>query len=179
MKKRHYIQALLLALLFLTGCMGNSKLPTIRIGDPAPDFKVELLDGSKVSLEDFKGKPLVVTFMAEWCPCSNDSAPVFKEAYKIYHPKGVEFIIFGFQDSRSKFAKFIKRQNIPFPAAYDKGDRIGHSYGVNAPPTTFFITADGRIKNSYYGKIDKLDKLSAWIDEIVAGSGEQAAQKTG
>ncbi len=180
-KTKGRVYTLVLAALVLTGCsIDTAKQPSVRIGDPAPGFTVELLSGGKVSLDDFKGRPLVVTFMAEWCPCSNDSAPVFKEAYRLYHPKGVEFLMFGFQDSRSKFKKFVEEQGFSFPAAYDSGDSIGHSFGVNAPPTTFFITPDGRIKNAYYGKIDELDKLTTWIEEIVAdGGGEGPAPAAG
>lgn len=152
----------------------GSKEPTARIGDPAPDFSVESTSGKAVKLGDFRGKPLVISFMAEWCPCSNKSAPIFKEAYNAYHPRGVEFLILGFQDSRTKFRKFVDRQEFPFPAAYDRGDGIGASYGVMAPPTTFFITPDGKIQRAFYGKIEEKEKLFSWIDELVskkAGSG--------
>ncbi len=157
--------------LIMAGCSGNStgsKEPTAKIGGSAPAFSVEATDVRTVRLEDFKGKPLVLTFMAEWCPCSNESAPVFKEAYKDYNPGGVEFMILGFQDSRSKFSEFVKRQAFPFPAAFDKGDAIGGSFGVLAPPTTFFITPEGKIQRAFYGKIEEKDKLYAWIDELIA-----------
>lgn len=155
----------------LWGCSGStgSKEPVARIGAEAPMFKVVSTAGSEISLSDFKGSPLVLTFMAEWCPCSNESAPVFKKAYTEYSPKGVKFMMLGFQDSRSKFSKFVERESFPFPAAYDKRDRIGISYGVNAPPTTFFIGADGKIKRAFYGKIDEIDTLTLWIDELLEG----------
>lgn len=155
----------------LAGCSGGSngsKEPTAKIGESAPAFSVEATDGRTVRLEDFKGRPLVLAFMAEWCPCSNESAPVFKEAYGEYNPRGVEFMILGFQDSRSKFSEFVKRQGFAFPAAFDKGDAIGTSYGVLAPPTTYFITPDGKIQRAFYGKIDKKEKLFGWIDELIA-----------
>jgi len=170
----------LVALVFIVaGCSGSngSKEPTAKIGDSAPAFSVEATDGSTVTLDNFKGKPLVLTFMAEWCPCSNKSAPVFKEAYAKYHPEGVEFMIFGFQDSRSKFSDFVKRQAIPFPAAYDSSDAVGTSYGVLAPPTTFFIGSDGKIKRAFYGKIEEKDRLYGWIDEIVAAKAPPEEKK--
>lgn len=152
-------------LLAAAGC--SSKEPTARIGDPAPDFTVSTVLGKTIKLEEFRGKPLVLTFMAEWCPCSNKSAPVFKEAYRTYHPKGVEFVILGFQDSQSKFNEFVTRQAFPYPAAFDKDDKIGISYGVHAPPTTFFILPDGKIQRAYYGKITEIQQLSDWIDEML------------
>lgn len=73
----------------------------------------------------------------------------------------------GMQDSESKFRKFVEKQGFQFYSGFDKGDSIATLYGVSAPPTTFFIGADGRIASSFYGKIVEIDKLSAWIDEIV------------
>lgn len=156
----------MISFLFLVSCQA-SKDPAITIGAPLPEFTIELLTGETVTSGDFKGKPLVVAFMAEWCPCSNDSAPAFKEAHSRYSQKGVEFLIVGFQDSEEKFRKFVERKRLPFRAAFDKGDRVGGSFGVIAPPTTFFITADGLVHNAFYGKIDDPDKLSAWIEEIL------------
>ena len=158
---------LYLSMFLLIVACGRSVEPEAVVGGPAPGFEVKLIDGRTVRLEDFKGHPLVLTFMAEWCPCSNESAPVFKEAYQRYHPRGVEFLMLGFQDSQSKFRSFVEREKIPFPAGFDKGDRIGTRYGVNAPPTTFFITADGIIRRAFYGKIVEPEKLSQWIDEIL------------
>lgn len=167
--------------LALSGCSGGdnnaSKEPTATIGSSAPAFALKTVDGRDLTLESFRGKPLVLTFMAEWCPCSNKSAPVFKEAYAEFNPKGVEFAMLGFQDSRSKFGEFVKRQALPFPAAYDEGDEVGTSYGVVAPPTTFFITPDGKIQRAFYGKIEERDKLFAWVDELLSKSSVPADAK--
>jgi len=150
-----------------TACSGpQDKQPTARVGAAAPAFTLSLASGGSVTLDSFKGKPLVITFMASWCPCSNESAPVFKEAYSKYNPKGVEFLMMGIQDSESKFKKFVDRKQFPFPAGFDKGDKIARLYGVNAPPTTFFIDQDGKIARAYYGKLVEIEKLSAWVDEI-------------
>lgn len=157
----------LLLLTILTACSGpQDKQPTARVGAAAPAFTLTLANGGSITLDSFKGKSLVITFMASWCPCSNESAPVFKEAYSKYNPKGVEFLMIGIQDSESKFKKFIDKQQFPFPAGFDKGDKIARLYGVNAPPTTFFIDQAGKIARAYYGKVVEIEKLSAWVDEI-------------
>jgi len=167
----------LLVFLVFAGCGDSAPLgapPTLENGSPAPDFSVKLLDGKDVTLESFKGKPLVMTYMASWCPCSHDSAPVFINAYGDYHPKGVEFIMLGIQDSESKFDKFVKKEGFPYPAGYDEGDRIARRYGVSAPPTTFFIDSSGKVISSFYGKIVEKEKLAAWIDQIMPKEPENA-----
>ena len=154
-------------LLLTVSCSGpQDKPPSARVGAAAPAFTLNLVSGGSVTLDSFKGKPLVITFMASWCPCSNESAPVFKEAYSKYNPKGVEFLMMGIQDSESKFKKFVDKKQFPFSAGFDKGDKIARLYGVNAPPTTFFIDQGGKIARAYYGKLVEIEKLSAWVDEI-------------
>lgn len=165
-----HILVISVALILSAGCgKGGPRgtQPTIKIGEPAPAFTLELIDGSTVTLDTFKGKPLVIVYMASWCPCSHDSAPVFKEAYEKYHPIGLEFIMLGIQDSRSKFTKFVKKEGFLFPAGFDKKDRIARTYGVSAPPTSFFINSEGKVVSAFYGKIDQKEKLNGWIDEIV------------
>lgn len=176
MKKLEKITLSLFMLIAATGCGGSSPRgtqPTVAIGQPAPPFTLELLDGRTATLDTYKGKPLVIINMASWCPCSHESAPVFKDIYEKYHPKGVEFLMIGIQDSRSKFAKFVKKKEFQFPAGFDKGDRISRIYGVSAPPTTFFINAEGKVVSAFYGKIVDRDKLSAWVDEIITKEGGQ------
>ena len=173
LRKRSFL--LLSLTLFFIGCSDGSSpggtQPTIEIGAPAPSFSIDLLKGGTVTLDSYRGNPLVLIYMASWCPCSKESAPVFKEVYEKYHKVGVEFLMLGMQDSGSKFKKFVEKQDFKFPAAFDKGDKVATLYGVSAPPTTFFIGADGNIASSFYGKIVELDKLSAWIDAIVPGEG--------
>jgi len=158
---------LLLLLTVLIGCSGpQDKQPTAKVGATAPAFILKLVNGGSATLDNFKGKPIVITFMASWCPCSNESAPVFKEAYSKYNPRGVEFLMIGIQDSESKFKKFVEKKEFPFPSGFDKGDKIARLYGVNAPPTTFFIDKDGKIARAFYGKLIEIEKLSAWVEEI-------------
>lgn len=159
----------LIIVLSLVGCNKGPRgaQPAIKIGEPAPAFSLELIDGRTVTLDTFKGKPLVIIAMASWCPCSHESAPVFKDIYNEYHPKGVEFLMLGIQDSKSRFVKFVKKKEFLFPAGFDNGDRIARLYGVSAPPTSFFINSEGKVLSAFYGKVIEKERLSAWIDEIV------------
>ena len=168
LQARYVFCALLIA---VAGCSMDSSPkgapPSLESGSPAPQFALELTEGSSVTLDRYKGQPLVLIYMASWCPCSHESAPVFKEVYEAYHPKGVEFLMLGIQDSKSKFTKFVKKKGFKFSAGFDKGERIARLYGVSAPPTTFFINKEGVVVSSFYGKIIEKERLSAWIDEIM------------
>lgn len=163
------LTAYCLLLTVFIGCSSGpqGKQPTARIGEPAPAFTLNLVDGTTIGLDSFRGKPLVITYMASWCPCSHESAPVFKSAYNIYHPRGVEFLIIGIQDSERRFKRYLQDKQFQFPGGFDEKGRIARLFGVNAPPTTFFISRDGKIIRAFYGRITRLNQLSDWIEEII------------
>lgn len=139
----------------------------LQVGEKAAPFALELVSGKQSQLEQYAGKGLVITFMSSWCPCSNDSMPLMKQAYA-KHGSQVAFLMIGIQDSRSKFEKFVEKWQVPFPAGYDKGDRIAADYGVSSPPTTFFIDKSGIVKRAFYGNIAKKpEEFQRWVEEII------------
>jgi peroxiredoxin len=151
----------------LSGCSEEGR-PLLQVGEKAPPFTLELLNGEQSHLDLYTGKGLVITFMSSWCPCSNQSIPLIKKAYLEHKDNDIVFLMFGIQDAKSKFEKFVAKWEVPFPVGYDKGDRIARDYGVSSPPTTIFIDKTGTVKRAFYGNIaDKKDELPAWIEEII------------
>jgi len=162
-----YLVTVFFLSILITGCM-EDKGKILQIGQKAPPFSLDLLDGKQTSLDQYAGKGLAITFMSSWCPCSKDSIPFFKEAYKKYKNDNIQFLMIGIQDARGKFEKIVAKWKVPFPAGYDKGDRIARDYGVQAPPTTIFIDKDGSVKRVFYGNIkDKEKEFPQWIEEIL------------
>ena len=152
--------------ILISGCSEEGK-PLLQVGEKAAPFTLELIEGGQVHLENYAGKGLVITFMSSWCPCSNESLPLMKQVYTTRKDDQIVFLLVGIQDSRSKFEKFVKKWDVPFPSGYDKGDRIARDYGVSSPPTTYFIDKNGIVKRAFYGNIAKKpDEFQQWIKEI-------------
>jgi len=151
----------------ISGCSEESK-PLLQVGEKALPFTLELIGGQQIQLGDYAGKGLVITFMSSWCPCSNESMPLMKQAHATHQNDQIVFLMIGIQDSRSNFEDFVKKWNSPFPAGYDKSERIANDYGVSAPPTTFFIDKNGIVKRAFFGNIAKKpDEFRQWVEEII------------
>ncbi|NIR17236.1 MAG: TlpA family protein disulfide reductase [Desulfobacterales bacterium] len=134
----------------------------------APALSLTTLKGEVKKIGDYQGSGLIMIFMSSWCPCSNDSIPIVKEAYMRQEGEGVKFLMIGIQEARSKFERFVDRRGIGFPAVYDSGKKISRAFGVNAPPTMVFIDADGKVTRVFYGNIkDKEKEFAAWVKEIM------------
>ena len=61
----------------------------IKNGTTAPDFTLPANDGKTYSLSQFKGKPVVVEFMAPWCPHCQDDSQFMNEVYTKYSGQGL------------------------------------------------------------------------------------------
>jgi len=160
--------ATLCLLAILLGGCGEEGRVLLQVGEKAPPFTLTLIDGKQVSLDQYAGKALVITFMSSWCPCSNDSIPLIKEAYLAHKDDNIAFLMVGIQDAESKFEKFVEKWKVPFPAGYDEDDKIARDYGVGSPPTTIFIDSSGIVKRAFYGNIaEKKQELPQWVEEIL------------
>lgn len=134
----------------------------------APDFTVYDLEGNRVSLSDFFGKPIIVNFWASWCgPCQMEM-PDFDEAYAAYKDE-IEFLMVnmtdGSRETLEKASSFIEEKGYSFPVYYDTDYSAAITYSVSSLPTTYFIDAEGNLTAHARGAIDA-DTLQKGIDMI-------------
>ena len=133
-------------------------------GKPAPDFTLRRLDtGTPVKLSDLRGKPIVLNFWASWCgPCKMEH-PVVSMAARRY---GQEFQFFGvvFEDTEENARVFAGTPDPSFPQLVDERSRMAVDYGVTGVPETYFIDAQGIIRDKVAYPIDPrtmAEKLAA------------------
>jgi cytochrome c biogenesis protein CcmG/thiol:disulfide interchange protein DsbE len=145
--------------------MNTQLLP--KVGTEAPNFTVTDLLGNKVSLSDFKGQPVWLTFWGSWCPPCRAEMPDMVEAYKELQPKGVVMLAVSLDEPAINATSFAALNHATF-VAYSDPDRsaTGASYPILNFPTHIFIGKDGKVK--------ELILKSMSVDEAV-GYGEEIA----
>ena len=131
-------------------------IKTGTVGKPAPAFALpSLADGSTVSLDQYKGKIVVLNFWSSWCiPCKEEN-PALTDAWERY--RGTDVVLLGvvFQDSADAARAYTTRLGNTWISAIDDDGRVSLSYGVFGPPETYFIGADGIIAGRHIGPIDQ------------------------
>ncbi len=132
---------------------------------PAPDFTVILFSGKEVSLNDFKGKPLIINFWASWCGPCREEAPVLVKVAKEYKNK-VQFLGIVFQDTEVDAKKFIEEFKVKYPNGMDPGGQAAQDYQITGVPETFFIDADGMLRAKWLGALTE-ERLKSLAEPIM------------
>ena len=135
---------------------------------PAPLLVGQTLDGRTLTLEQLRGKPVLVTFWATTCPSCIEEMPHLAELYRDLHPKGLEIIGVAMSyDPPEQVQAMVKRRQIPYPVIPDVQSRIAHEFDrVQLTPTTVLISPDGRIVQYRLGLLD-MPKLRQTIQEML------------
>jgi thiol-disulfide isomerase/thioredoxin len=120
----------------------------VLIGKVAPDFSQNPIDGKTVSLENFKGKYVLVDFWASWCiPCRKEH-PTFLKIYENYKIKNFEIVSVSIDEDKTAWINASKADKISWTNLLDakgQANEIAVKYGVQAVPANFLIDPNGVI----------------------------------
>lgn len=131
----------------------------------APNFTLTDSSGKTVTLEDFRGKPVVVNFWATWCGFCVKEMPHFEESFQ-QHGDEIQFLMVNVQESPDVAKPFIEKYGYSFPVYYDSNGSASGMFGVSGLPATFFIDAEGNAVAQARGAIS-LETLQRGIDMLL------------
>ena len=142
---------------------GQSVLPVVDLrgvdnkgaglepGVRAPDFALAYPDGSRSTLADLRGQPVVVNFWATWCAPCRAEMPELVDAYQQHKDEGLVVIGVNEQEGEDEAVKFMEEFGIDFPVVLDSRGDLASLYTARGLPTTIFIDRDGNISEQWRG----------------------------
>lgn len=154
--------ALLLGVVVALSACDNTA-PKLNTGAAAPPFSAARLDGSTTRFPDeFRGKPVVIRFWADWCRYCEGEMKAIEQVYQRRREKGLQVLAVNAGQDQKAVAAFIARIGVTYPALLDENSEIARQYGVTGLPTTYFVGADGAIKAKVVGEADEatFDRLA-------------------
>ena len=123
------------------------------IGAAAVGFELKTLDGQRVRLETFSGRPLIMNFFASWCDPCREEMPLINALASKADENGYAVLGVAIQDRRAWVMEFAREAGVVFPVALDLNSKVQRAYRVLGPPTTFFIDAQGVIRDIVMGPV--------------------------
>src|SRR5688572_17209095 len=130
----------------------------------APDFSVTTLDGEFVTLEDLRGKVVLLDFWGTWCPPCRESTPSLVRYSKRHNPE--VFTIVGIavnEPSDQGWRDYVEKNKMAWPQYIDSTRKIAALFKINAFPTYIVVDADGVIR----------DRRTGWNSETMTSIDDQ------
>ena len=121
----------------------------------APPFSLNALNGSQVSLSDFKGKPLLLLFWATWCDACKEEI-LLLEKFSQGRKDQLTIVLITIDGQRKKRAQqFISENKITFPVLLLLKEKVMDSYGaIGWYPQIFLIDREGMLIGKIIGQRD-------------------------
>jgi len=163
MKKRGVKIALDILVLVAIYFIAQSYMQRNLASGTAPEISSNLIDGSPVQLNQYRGKPLLLHFWATWCSiCKLEQASIqsLSDSYQV--------VTVAMQSgSNQDVENFMRQQSLSFHAIADPTGNISSQYGVNAVPTSFILDSNGKILFTETGFSSEWGlRLRLWIAEL-------------
>lgn len=150
----------LAAFVSLPGCSG---------AQAAPESTFVLLDGSKKTTADLKGKVTLVNFWATSCVTCVAEMPKVISTYNKYQSQGYDTLAVAMSyDPPSYVVNYTETRKLPFKVAIDNTGAVAKAWGeVQLTPTTFLVNKRGEIVKQYVGEPD-FAALHQLIEKLLA-----------
>jgi len=144
----------------------------VKIGDQAPDISLKLISGETISLDELKGKVVVLQFTASWCSVCRKEMPHLEK--EIWLPnKDKDFILVGvdYDEPLEKVMAFKKQMQTTYPMALDPDAEIFAQFALKKSGVTRNVVIDKEGKIVYLTRLFDMDEFNGMktkIEELLA-----------
>ncbi len=122
-----------------------------RVGAPAPDIPLPMLDGEKRTLADLRGRVVVLNFWASWCGPCRAEMPALNEIQAAFASRGLTVIGVNQGEDAATARRYLVSIGVDFPIALDQSGVSNRLYRVVGLPTTYLIDRQGIIRDAIFG----------------------------
>ena len=167
------IASVVLATLLFASCIkdeveSSDDTTLVSIGQAAPDFTVDMLDGDKITLSALRGDVVLLTFWDPECPTCQKQMDVAEERIvKRLQGKNVHYLPISRGYTREYISDYCLSRGYDFPIGLDPQKRIYGLYATKYVPRSFVIDKQGIIRHIYVEyELDALDAILTAAEQL-------------
>jgi peroxiredoxin len=139
----------------------------IKVGDPCPDFTLELIDGRTVTLEELKGQIIMLQFTASWCSVCRKEMPFIENDIWIpFKDKGLALIGVDRDEPFDTVVKFAEEMKITYPLALDPGAKVFQNFAHEEAGVTRNIIIDKKGKIVFLTRLFEENEFNSMVAVI-------------
>ncbi len=145
--------------------------PDLARARMAPAFAITTTDGQRVTLDELKGKAVLIDFWATWCAPCREALPHMKEIAKKFEGQPLVILSVSLDENEQQWKDFVAKNGMTW-SQYRDGKFTGPIatlFAVRAIPQTFTIDSDGVLQDQHIGDASiegKLKKLVGRAREL-------------
>ena len=159
---------LLLLAVTLVACGGSdsSGLTGVNKGNLASDFTLEALDGTDVSLGDYRGSVVLINFWATWCPPCRAEIPDIEQAYRTREDDGFVVLGVSVEQSRASVEPFVEFVGMTYPVLLAETSQMDYQGPAPGLPMTILLDQDGVIQVRHVGVLT-MEQLEDYLAQVL------------
>lgn len=160
---------LIMAVLLIAGLAGTVSAMGSRppaAGMPASAFSLTDLNGKSHTLEQYRGKIVLLNFWATWCkPCTSEM-PAMQSVYDRLRDNGFVVLAVNELEDEAKVREHIQQYKHTFPVLLDSDNKVANQYGVFGLPVSVFIDQAGVVQEYIKGGLLTESKIHDIVNRI-------------
>ena len=155
-----YKKSMLLLFALIASALFASSAFALGSGAQVKNFTLKDLSGKNVSLDQYKGKVVVLNFWATWCPPCRNEMPEFDEMNKEFKKSGGAVLLAvnmtdGRRETKSKVESFMKDAGYTMTVLLASNQELAEYFGIRYIPSTFVINGEGKLTGQIQGGTTK------------------------
>lgn len=143
---------------------------------PALDFTLTDQFGNTHTLDQYKGKTILLNFWATWCgPCRSEM-PDLQEIFQDYGNNEQDLVVLGVaapnlgrEGSVEDITAFLEENGYTYPTLMNEDASLFYSYGISSFPTTFMIDKNGNVYGYVSGALSR-ENFESIIQQTIDGT---------
>jgi thiol-disulfide isomerase/thioredoxin len=166
--------------LVAVGWLNRERGPGLERGDLAPALELPALEGGTLSLEEMRGKVVLVNIWATWCPPCVTEMPSMQRVYEEYREHGFEILAVAVDDEpgvrqdggrvEGLVSEFVDRMGLTFPVVLDPTGGTERLFETEYLPTTILVDREGRVRarevgGRFWDQEPYLDMIVSLLEE--------------